>query len=130
MLIKTNISNNNKAPNQFDLISTGFYEAQIFNLDSGQASTGTQFLNVEFEILGPSYKGRHVWTNIYLTEKANWKLASLCNAIDIRFGEEIETQEFLGRKLRLNVKDVEDPNGNIRAEAVGFRKLKANLLPH
>jgi hypothetical protein len=129
MLIKTNLSDSNKTLNQFDLIETGFYEAQIFSLDPGHASTGTPFLNVEFEILGPTFQGRHVWANIYLTEKANWKLASLCNAIGIKIGEEVETKDFLRKQLRLYVKEVEVPNGNIRAEAVGFRKLKTTLLP-
>jgi hypothetical protein len=126
MLIRTGITGSRESSSQFEIISTGLYEAKIFSLELGNASTGTPFLNIEFEILGPDYAGRHVWANLYLTEKASWKLASLCNAIGVNVDEELETKDFLGKHLRLYVKEIEDPNGNIRAEATGFRKLKAN----
>ena len=62
-------------PKVFDPIPKGYYDAEIINITQEHASTGTAYLNVEFEILGPTHAGRHMWANIYLTDKARWKLA-------------------------------------------------------
>jgi hypothetical protein len=129
MKIKTNFKSGEQSVNPFDLIPPGIYSAEIFGMDYSQASTGTACLNIEFVVLGPSHEGRHVWTNLYLTEKAGWKYASLCAAAGITAADELETKELLGKQLRIVVKEVTGPDGTPRSEAVGFRKSKSVPVP-
>ena len=59
MQIKTNLST--YEPPEFDQVSAGVYAAQIVSASPETASTGNLYLNVEFEITGPTEVGRHVW---------------------------------------------------------------------
>ena len=65
MRIIINLSNFDSK--SFDPVPPGFYEAEIVDVNEDQASTGTRFLNIEFEILGPVEIGRHVWARCFLT---------------------------------------------------------------
>jgi hypothetical protein len=127
MRLKTNFKNDGQSGTGFGLIPEGVYDAKVFGMDPVQASTGTEGLNIEFEIIGPIQTGRHVWGNLYFTEKAGWKFAALCNAVGIPASEELETRDLLGKTLRVVVKHVAGSDGVPRAEAVGFRKSK--LVP-
>ena len=125
MKIKTNYSSSNDSKNPLNRVPPGLYDARIFGTDCAQASTGTPCLNVEFEITGPTSIGRHIWGNVYLTQKASWKYSSLCAAVGITPGEDLETADLHGKTLRIVVKEVEGPSGWLGSEAVGFRKLKS-----
>jgi hypothetical protein len=125
MRLKTNFNSNTQSGSTLQPISPGVYEAKIFSMEPGQASTGTQCLNIEFEILGPTHEGRHAWGNLYFTEKASWKTGALCNAVGITPSGELETRDLLGKKLRITVKEVVGADGNLRSEAMGFRKSKS-----
>jgi hypothetical protein len=129
MKIKTNYIKSEQPGNLITPIPPGVYDAKVFGMDYGQTSTGTDCLNLEFEILGPCCEGRHVWANLYLTEKASWKFAGFCAAIGIPPTEELETRDILGKTLRIVVKKVESPNGNLRSEVTGFRKSKSVQTP-
>jgi hypothetical protein len=129
MKIQTNFSNSGPSGTSFEPIPSAVYDARIFGMDYNRASTGTPCLNIEFEIEGPTHEGRHIWGNIYLTEKASWKYQSLCNAVGITPSEELETRDILSKKLRIVVKQTEGLDGNPRSEAVGFRKPKSETAP-
>ncbi len=74
----------------FEPIPPGIYEARIVHVSHEEASTGTKFLSVEFEILGSDQAGRHVWGNCYLTENARWKCAALLKAAGLPLEDELE----------------------------------------
>ena len=112
-------------PKVFDPIPKGYYEAEIIKITQEHASTGTAYLNVEFEILGPTHAGRHMWANIYLTDKARWKLAALVNAAGLGMVDELDTDLLIGKRLRIAVKNIDDPEAGNRSEVVGFQKLKS-----
>ena len=124
MLVNTNLSDFD--PKSFDPIPDGYYEAEVANVTHEKASTGTAYLNVEFAILGPTHEGRHVWANVFLTEKARWKLAALLNATGIGMVDDLDTDQLIGNELRIRVKQVDDSFGDTRSEVVGFRKLKSD----
>ncbi len=128
MLINTNLSDFD--PGSFDPIPDGYYHAEIAAVSQEKASTGTEYLNIEFLILGPTHEGRHVWANIFLTEKAKWKLAALLSATGIGLVDDLDTDQLLGKDLRIRVKQVDDPAGDSRQEVVGFRQSKSeNVAP-
>jgi hypothetical protein len=109
----------------FTPIPQGRYSAEIIDATYETASTRTPFLNLEFLILGPAQIGRHVWTKIFLTEKASWKLAALLNAIGEQRAEEIDTASLLGKKLSLVVKVQDDADGVEHNDVSGFRKYES-----
>ncbi len=124
MQFKTYYSADAAKQRHFELVPGGVYDATIVAVDPGNASTGTPSLNLELEITGPSQQGRHVWANIYLTPNASWKLSALCNATGISMADQLDTRQFLNKFLRIVVRQVDNQNGELRAEAVGFRKPK------
>jgi hypothetical protein len=125
MIIETKLSGFD--PKSFDPIPDGYYEATIVDVSLETASTGTEFLNVELEILGPNQVGRHVWSNLYLTEKARWKMAALVNAAGLGMVDKLETDQLIARKVRIRVKQVDDSSG-APSEVVGFRKPKSESV--
>jgi hypothetical protein len=129
MKFKTNFSEEATRTQSFDPIPPGIYQASVFGVFPSKASTGTEYLNIEFEILGPSHQGRHIWANIYLTDKAGWKLSAFCHAVGVEPCSEMDTSDFLGRPLLIVVKEIESADGNPRTEAAGFRKLKKADVP-
>jgi len=108
----------------FDPIFSGKYEAEIIEASPEKSFNGKPFLNVGFRILGPTHEGRRVWTKLFTTEAAVWKLAALFNAIDEPLTDEADTEALLGKQLVITVKVVENEDGFLRNEVVGFRKLK------
>jgi Protein of unknown function (DUF669) len=125
MLITPNIPE--KSLNQFTPINPGWYEAEIFDAQVNQASTGTEFLNIEFKIQAPeNFKGRSTWGVFYLTENASWKIATLQNGIGMEPGKKFHTNELVGKTLRIRLKEVEDQEGNPKIEVSAFRRLKNN----
>lgn len=126
MQIKTNLST--YEPPEFDQVSAGVYAAQIVSASPETASTGNLYLNVEFEITGPTEVGRHVWANFYLTEKARWKIAMLVSAVGLPQEDQLETDHLIGKKLRIVVKDSDSSFGT-NSEAVHFRRLVTETVP-
>jgi len=124
MKFKTNLSDYD--PESFDPVPNGYYDAEIVAVSQERASTGTEYLNIEFVILGPTHEGRHVWANVFLTEKARWKLAALLSATGIGMVDDLDTDQLIGNELRIRVKQVDDSFGDSRSEVVGFRKLKSD----
>lgn len=112
-------------PKVFDPIPKEYYDAEIIKITQEHASTGTAYLNVEFEILGPTHAGRHMWANIYLTDKARWKLAALVSAAGLGMVDELDTDLLIGKRLRIAVKNIDDPEAGNRSEVVGFQTLKS-----
>ena len=120
MKIKIYFKSSDDSGTSFEPIPPGIYEAKVFGMDYGQANTGTHCQNIEFENLGPTHEGRHMWPNLYLTEKASWKFGGLCGAVEIAPTEELETKDLLGKSLRIGVKEVEGSDGSPRSDMVGF----------
>ncbi len=107
------------------LLPTGDYVAEINEVSPGTANTGTKFLRVVFEIVGPDHEGAQTDCQLYLTERAAWKLNTLLAAAGVEpQGDEIETAELLGSKLHIHVNQPQDSSGQpMRPEVTSFRRL-------
>jgi hypothetical protein len=108
----------------FEPIPPGKYEAEIVDATSEESANHKRFLKLDFVIVGPAYQGRHLWTKLFMTDAAVWKLAALFNAIDQALSEEADTADLVGRRLSVAVKVIEGEDGVLRNEIVAFRKLK------
>jgi hypothetical protein len=122
MKFKTNLQDADV--NNFEPLPPGRYTAEIIEASPEIASTGTPYLNLDFRILGPSHSSRHVWTKLFLTEKAAWKLAALLKAIGLSPAEELDTASFFNRSLIIVLIVTTDIDGIERNEIKAFRKIK------
>jgi hypothetical protein len=109
---------------RFDPIRPGTYEAEIVGGKPEISLNNKPFLNVEFVILGPTEKGRHVWAKLFMTEASVWKLAALFNAIGEPLTDEADTESLLGKQVLIVVDRVQGEDGVLRNEVVTFRKPK------
>ena len=110
------------SPKKFELIPGGYYAAEVIDALSMIASTGTNYLRVECLITEGRYQGRHVWGNLFDTEKGAWKFGALLNAAGIEAKDELDTDELIGKRLEVRVKHGTDLDGNTREEIATFRK--------
>jgi hypothetical protein len=124
MKFKTNLSMNTAG---FPPIPAGRYEVEIVEACLERALTGTEFINVDFRILHPAQQGRHVWTKLFLTEAASWRLAALLNAIGEPLTDDVETECWLGKRLIITVTVKDDAEGVERNEVQRFAKATASL---
>ena len=108
----------------FEPIPPGKYEAEIVDATSEESANRKRFLNLDFVVIGPACRGRHLWTKLFMTDAAVWKLAALFNAINQPLTEEADTADLVGRKLSVTVKVIEGEDGSLRNEIVTFRKLE------
>ena len=128
MIIKFKMSE--KSKRQFSPLKPGWYQVEIFDAVMDRASTGTEFLNIGFKVQTPKEEsGQCTWGNFYFTEDATWKIAALQNAIGMEPGSEFDTEDLIGKTLRIRLKDEEDLQGNPRNEVVAFRKLPLEKAP-
>jgi hypothetical protein len=108
----------------FELVPPGRYIAEIIEASPETATTGTPFLNLDFRILEPSHSGRHVWTRLFLTAKAGWRLTSLLNALGLSPADELDTTAFFDKPVEITVIVKKDLDGIERNEIRAYRKIK------
>src|SRR5262245_49518972 len=109
-----------------DFLPEGDYTVEIVDASLQEASTGTQFLKAVFRLLEGPLRDRTTASNYYLTPKAHWKLKSLLNAIDVKANDasELETDQMLGRTLRIRIQQTKDETGySVRSEVVKTMRL-------
>ena len=107
----------------FGPVPVGRYIAEIVEATPSTASTGTDYLFVDFLIIGPSHQGRHVFTKLFLTDKAGWKLSALLHFLGEQPDAEIETESLIGRRVGIDVKVIDGFDGFERNEISRFRKI-------
>ena len=120
--MRIKVPNSEKSERVF--LPTGDYEAEINELSPGTANTGTKFLRVVFEIIGPTNEGAQTDCQLYLTDRAAWKLNTLLSAAGVELQQdELETEDLLGRRVQIHVNRVEDSAGQpVRTEVTSFRR--------
>lgn len=125
-------------PNQHDsgdreVIPAGTYLAHLDTFERRTSeNTGNEYLAMEFIILSGPYKGRKVFDNMSLNEKALWRLARLCKAVD--FLEEFDLYEdeevveaLQEKKFALRTK-TETYQGDKRSRVHSFKPPTEKML--
>jgi len=121
MKLKTNLE---KGIGGFEPLDDGWYEAEIVRANPAEASTGTSYLDLELQVIGPRHEGRHLWDQLYMTEGASWKTEALMNAAGLELGKEIETDELIDRRVSVKVGVRLTDSGESRNEIRRYRRMK------
>ena len=98
------------------LIAPGTYSVIVTDAQERTASTGTEGIGLELEIAEGSDKGRAIWDNVWVTEKAMWRVKALFKALRYEYPEgefELDPAELIGRRMFVGV-DHEEYDGKVR----------------
>lgn len=91
----------------FEPIPEGEYEAYVFDVEATTFRSGNEGFSVTYNIAKGPHKGRKIYDNIVLTEKAYWKLGQFWRAVTGDTGEvEIDTNDvpsMVGRRVELDI---------------------------
>lgn len=116
-----------------DVIPAGTYLAHLDTFERRTSEkSGNEYLAMEFIILSGPYKGRKVFDNMSLGEKALWRLAALCKAVDhleeFDLDEDEEISEALSeKKFALRTK-TETYQGEKRSRVHSFKPATEKML--
>lgn len=111
----------------FEPLPTNWYEVEIDDVYENVARTGTEYIRLDFRITeeGP-FKNRHVWSNLYNSERALWKFRAFLFAvgIDVPEGEpfHLDLEQLKGKRLKIRVRTTAEGPGESTSEVIGFRR--------
>lgn len=123
--MKINFTNVKTYGTDFEPLEDGNYNARITKIESRESQAGSTYLQFEFTITDAVAKGRKVWDNYSLNEKALWKIAGLLSALGYEVDGELEFDpgELMGRELNITV-GTEDYKDKLRNKVNDHRELQ------
>lgn len=105
-------------------LPAGEYTMQIVNSDMRTTKSGTgEYLWLEFEVLGPTFKGRKFWDRLNLmnentktVEIAQRQLSAICHAVGVIAPK--DSVELHNKPIRVKIKVTEGRDGSLQNGAV------------
>jgi len=118
-----------------DPIPAGWYTAAIAGADIKETKAGTgNYIGVRFDVTGPEYQGRVVWTNLNTRnpnpkaeEIGRQQLGNIMRAIGLTKLE--DTDQLLGGNLAIKVSVRDDPTYGPSNEVKGYRAIEGSAPP-
>jgi len=112
----------------FDPIPVGWYTTSIVDAVLKDSKSGGQYINVRYDILGPTNAGRVVFgmitirnANVKAEEIGRMQLADLMRAIGLaKIGD---TDELIGGKCQIKVEIQESEGYGAQNRVVGFKAM-------
>ena len=117
----------------FDPVPAGWYTASVVDAVLKDSKSGGQYINVRYDILGPTNAGRVVFgmitirnANVKAEEIGRMQLADLMRAIGlVAIGD---TDELIGGKCQIKVEIQESEGYGAQNRVVGFKAM-SNAAP-
>ena len=117
----------------FDPIAVGWYAASVVDALLKDSKSGGQYINVRYDILGPTNAGRVIYGMITIRnasskaeEIGRMQLADLMRAIGLaKIGD---TDELIGGKCQIKVEIQESEGYGAQNRVVGFKAM-SNAAP-
>ena len=111
-----------------DVAPTGEYEAKIIAAEKYKADSGNWTQKITFQIDGGKYRDHNEWYNLWSANKESKRIASEIFsrlAIVVGFKKLPDlAKDFIGKQLRLGIRQVEDTWTNKEGEQVTSNKTK------
>jgi|TARA_R110000823_G_scaffold86540_1_gene193514 hypothetical protein len=119
----------------FSPVPDGWYDAKISDADVKNTKAGTgKYISLRFDIIGPSYQGRVVWTNLNTInpnpkaeEIARSHLGDIMRATGL--AKVVNTDELVGLVLSIKVSTRHDETYGSRNEVKDFRAVEGSSMP-
>ena len=117
----------------FDPVPVGWYSATVMSADLKDSKSGGQYINVRYDLLGPTNAGRVVFgmitirnANVKAEEIGRMQLADLMRAIGLaKIGD---TDELIGGSCQIKVEIQESEGYGAQNRVVGFKAV-SNAAP-
>ena len=111
-----------------DVAPTGEYEAKIIAAEKYKSNSGNWTQKVTFQIDGGKYRDHNEWYNLWSANKESKRIASEIFsrlAIVVGFKKLPDlAKDFIGKQLRLGIRQYEDTWTNKEGEQVTSNKTK------
>jgi hypothetical protein len=99
------------------LIAPGTYAVIVTDAEERTASTGTEGVQLDLEIVEGSDKGRGLWDTCWITPKAMWRVKQVLSALQYPIPEgefDLNPADLIGRRMFVAVEH-EEYDGKTRA---------------
>lgn len=133
---------NAKTSGSFTAIEAGLYDVDINSVSIENTKDGTgKYVKVRYDIVGPSYQGRVLYSNFNIENKSpeaeaigRGQLNELQGAAGVlRITSPADLQQFVAKRIRVKVaKKVDKENGDINGfknEVKGWQSLSGGSMP-
>ena len=111
-----------------DVAPTGEYEAKIIAAEKYKSNSGNWTQKVTFQIDGGTYRDHNEWYNLWSANEDSKRIASEIFsrlAITVGFKKLPDlAKDFIGKQLRLGIRQVEDTWTNKEGEQITSNKTK------
>ena len=119
----------------FSPVPEGWYDAKISDADVKNTKAGTgKYISLRFDIIGPSYQGRVVWTNLNTInpnpkaeEIARGQLAKIMRATGL--AQVSDTDQLVGLVIAIRVSVRHDKTYGDGNEVKDYRAVELSMLP-
>jgi hypothetical protein len=118
----------------YDPLPAGFYNATIANAELKTAKSGGQYLNVRYDITGPSHAGRVVFGMVNLTnpnqraeEIGRQQLGELMRAIGLDTLK--DSDQLIGGRLKIKLTVEESEQYGMQNRVGGYRSDDTAAAP-
>lgn len=90
---------------QYEQLPEGDYEVRVTNTEGRTSKNGTDFISVEFTVVGPTYAGRKIWDNHFVYSEKEFPRTRFKWLVQAAGLNSIAaTEELHGRTLGVTVK--------------------------
>lgn len=113
-------------------VMPGTYRVQVEDAENTESTNKNPMINLWFTILEGEFAGQTVTDRLVLTEKSLFRVVGFMQAIGLPTPKKrikLNTRQFLGRTLDIEVDDGDPYNGRVRSEVRGYRKIQGGQTP-
>lgn len=107
-------------------VMPGTYRVQVEDAENTESANKNPMINLWFTILEGEFAGQTVTDRLVLTEKSLFRVVGFMQAIGLPTPKKrikLNTRQFVGRTLDIEVDDGDPYNGRVRSEVRGYRKI-------
>jgi hypothetical protein len=109
-------------------VTPGRYTVVVEDAESDKSRAGNPMINLFFRVQGGQHDGATIVDRLTLTEKALFRVVGFMQALGFPTPKKrikVNTNQFVGRTLQIDVEDGEPFNGRIKSEVRGYLRLDA-----
>lgn len=107
-------------------VAPGRYRVQVEDVEVTKSNAGNPMINLFLRVMGGEFEGQTLVDRLPQTPKAMFRTVAFMQAIGMptpRKRLKINTANFVGRIVDVDVEDGEPYNGRIRSEIRGFSRV-------
>ena len=113
-------------------VSPGRYRVRVADTDVDKSAKGNDMIIVYLDIIDGEYAGTTLVDRLTLVERAMFRVVGFMAAIGLQTPRKrlrINTQQWVGRVLDIDVEDGEPYNGRVRSEIRGYLRVAKATAP-